>query len=67
MNPERLDAKFLEQFPEFVAFKEGNVGTDNERARRRRRTSQKGEPSLERDRRAAPSRCLEARAQARRR
>jgi restriction system protein len=30
-EPKRLDTKFLEQFPEFVAFREGNVGTENER------------------------------------
>jgi restriction endonuclease Mrr len=29
-EPKRLDTKVLEQFPEFVAFREGNVGTENE-------------------------------------
>ena len=29
--PERIDTKFLEQFPEFVAFKEGSVRADAER------------------------------------
>jgi restriction system protein len=28
-EPERIDNKLLEQFPEFIAFKEGSVGTDN--------------------------------------
>ncbi len=36
-GPERIDTKFLERFPEFVAFKEGSAGTDTERERWRRR------------------------------
>jgi restriction system protein len=30
-EPERIDTKFLERFPEFIAFKQGNVGADTER------------------------------------
>jgi len=30
-GPERIDTKFLERFPEFVAFKEGSVSADTER------------------------------------
>ena len=30
-NPERIDTKFLERFPDFIAFKEGKVGAGIER------------------------------------
>jgi restriction system protein len=30
-SPERIDAKFLERFPEFIAFKDGDAGADDER------------------------------------